>query len=147
MKNFKKHFFAFLLLLMILSFKFLVFSSFSVVYAQTSHLEQDVFEQATDVGYGDSEPQDPRIIVVRIINVVLMFLSIIFLVLVIISGFQWMTSGGNQENTKKAKDRIKNAIIGLVIVATSWGVSYFILRRLEAIVEGYQHYADPQLPL
>lgn len=147
MKNFKKHFFAFLLLLMILSFKFLVFSSFSVVYAQTSHLEQDVFEQATDVGYGDSEPQDPRIIVVKIINVVLMFLSIIFLVLVIISGFQWMTSGGNQDNTKKAKDRIKNAIIGLVIVATSWGVSYFILRRLEAIVEGYQHYADYDLPL
>lgn len=149
MKKIKKQVSSFLLLLLILSFKFILISSFSVVLAQpaSDHLDQQEFKQVGQIAYGEtSTPTDVRIIVVRIINVVLGLLATIFLLLVVIAGFQWMTSGGNQEKTKAAMSRIKSALIGLIIVTLSWSISFFVLRRLLAISQGHLHYADPALP-
>ncbi len=147
MKNLKKQIKSFLTLLAILSIKFFLISSFSVVLAQTSqgsHLEQDVFSTVGEIGYGESgEPKDIRIIVARIINVVLGLLATIFLILVVIAGFQWMTSGGNQEKTKSAMGKIKNALIGLIIISISWSISFFILRRLEAVTRGTNYLDIP----
>src|SRR3989338_10992400 len=52
----------------------------------------------------------------RVINIVLGFLGLIALILVIWSGIQWMTSGGNEDKTKEAKDRMKAGVIGLMII-------------------------------
>ncbi len=145
MKKFKLHFHSFLLLLLIISFKFILISGLSIVLAQpTSYVEQETFSQVGEHAYGETgQPLDVRIMVVRIINVFLGLLATIFLVLIIIAGFHWMTSSGNQEKTKSAKDRIKSALIGLLIVMASWGISYFILIRLRAIAGGHGYYLDP----
>ena len=145
MKKFKLHFHSFLLLLLIISIKFILISGLSVALAQpASHLEQDMFNQVGKHAYGETgQPLDVRIIVVRIINVFLGLLATIFLILLIIAGFHWMTSSGNQEKAKGAKDRIKNALIGLLIIMTSWGISYFILIRLRAIAGDHGYYLDP----
>lgn len=57
-----------------------------------------------------------------IINVALSLLGIIFIILIIYGGFQWMTAGGNEEMVKKAKSRIVNSIIGLVITLSAYAV-------------------------
>ena len=88
-------------------------------------------EGLTDIGrvYGDSGngPQDIRTIIGRIVNVVLGFLGVIFLVLAVVAGFQYMTAAGNQEQTKKAISLLRNAIIGIVIILISWGITRFVL--------------------
>ncbi len=145
MKKIKLHFYSFLLLILIISFQFILVSGLSIALAQSnSHLNQEIFSQVGEHGYGEGgAPPDIRIVVVQIINVVLGLLATIFLVLLVMAGFQWMTSGGNQEKTKEAMSKIKNALIGLLIIMTSWGISYFILVRLRAIAGGYVDYMNP----
>ena len=66
----------------------------------------------------------------RIINIFMMFLGILAVSLTIFAGFKWMTSAGNEENVAAAKKILKNAVIGLVIILSSWGIVAFILGRL-----------------
>jgi len=68
----------------------------------------------------------PGILIVNIIRIALSILATIFLVLIIISGFQWMTSGGDNEKIKKARSRIINAVIGLAIIAFSYVITSLI---------------------
>ncbi|MDD3301514.1 MAG: pilin, partial [Patescibacteria group bacterium] len=73
---------------------------------------------------------NPIVMAVRIINIFLMFLGIIAVSLVIYGGFVWMTSNGNEDKIKTAKKILKNALIGLIIILSSWGIAAFILRQL-----------------
>jgi hypothetical protein len=88
---------------------------------------------------------DIRVMIVRIVNVSLGLLASVFLLLVVIAGYQYLTAGGNQEQTKKAMDQIKNSLIGLIIVSIAWSVSFFILIRLRVIMRGDTGVTDPIL--
>jgi hypothetical protein len=68
-------------------------------------------------------------IVSGILKVVLGLLAIIFLALTVYSGIQWMTAAGNEDAVKKAKANLKNAVIGLFIVAMSYAITYFIFNQ------------------
>ncbi|PIT95326.1 hypothetical protein COT98_00415, partial [Candidatus Falkowbacteria bacterium CG10_big_fil_rev_8_21_14_0_10_39_9] len=72
----------------------------------------------------------PIKIAARIINIFMMFLGTIAVSLVVFAGFKWMTSKGNEEQIEAAKKILKNAVIGLVIILSSWGIVTFILSRL-----------------
>ncbi len=76
--------------------------------------------------YSGLGTQDPMDVTVMIINWLLGLLGLFFLVLVIYAGFLWMTAAGVEDRIDKAKKILTAAIIGLVIVLTSYGVSYFI---------------------
>lgn len=65
-------------------------------------------------------------VTIQIIKYVLSFLGVIFLILIIIGGYQWMTAGGNEEIIKKARARIINAVIGLAIILLAYTISRFI---------------------
>jgi biofilm PGA synthesis N-glycosyltransferase PgaC len=54
-----------------------------------------------------------------VINAFLSLLGIIFIILILVSGYQYMTAGGNEEKTTKALGAIKRAIIGLIKRAQS----------------------------
>lgn len=75
-------------------------------------------------------PQDIRITVAKLINVVLGFLGIIFVSLTVFAGFQYMTSGGNEEKTKKAVDLLRAAIIGLIIIFLAWSITRYSITIL-----------------
>lgn len=144
MKNAKKK-----LLSAIILLTFLVIPTFLVTQTNTAVASSlwDAQVGIEDVGqkvYGESDsPQDIRITIMKIVNVVLQFLAVIFLVLIIISGYQWMTAGGNEEQIKKAKKNLSNAVIGLVIILASWSIAYFILRRMIAVVTNEMNYLNP----
>ncbi len=70
---------------------------------------------------------DITIIVSQTIRLALSLLGIIFLILIILGGYQWMTAGGNEEIVTKARQRIINAAIGLAIVLLAYAISYFII--------------------
>lgn len=60
----------------------------------------------------------------------LSLLAIIFLVLVVIAGYRWMTASGSEEVITKAKQSMKEAIIGLVIVLAAYAVVAFVFGNL-----------------
>jgi hypothetical protein len=72
----------------------------------------------------------PATIIIRFLMVAMSFLGIIFLIVIIYSGFQWMTAGGEEEKVKQAQGRIKNAVIGLAIVLLSYSFTVFIYNNL-----------------
>ena len=86
--------------------------------------------------FGNSAPDDIRYTIVRFINISLLFLAVIFLVLVLIAGFKYMTAAGNEEKVNLAIKQITNAVIGLVIVLLAWGISFWILMRVQAAITG-----------
>jgi len=73
----------------------------------------------------------------QIIAIVLGFLGIIFLILVIYSGFQWMTAGGNEDTITAAKKRMTNAVIGLGIVLAAWIITFFVIWNLFVVSTGW----------
>lgn len=80
---------------------------------------------------------DPRMIAARIINVALGLLAIIMLIIVVYAGFLYMTAGGDADQTKKALAWIRNAIIGLIIILSSWAITRYVLEKLiEATAPG-----------
>lgn len=112
----------------------LFFSLFSLFLVANISLAADFgFEPiASSIGLTDT---DPRILVGRLIQVLLSFLGVIALVLIMYAGFLWMTSGGEEDKVVKAKQILKNTVIGLVIILSSWAITTFILSRLSAALQ------------
>lgn len=69
-------------------------------------------------------------VVGSVISVALSFLGIIFIILIIYSGYNWMTANGNEEQVKKSTKTITRAIIGLIITLSSWAIWFFIFENL-----------------
>jgi len=70
------------------------------------------------------------VIIGRLINVALSFVGIIFLVLMIVAGFRWMTAGGDAEKVEKAKKTLINATIGMVLILGSFAITNFVLSSI-----------------
>jgi hypothetical protein len=66
----------------------------------------------------------------RIINIALGFVGVILLGLLLYSGYEWMTSGGDPKRVDTAKTRIRNAIIGLIVIMSAFAITNFILNAL-----------------
>jgi hypothetical protein len=102
--------------------------------AEQAALKQIDFAEQAGLYNGQSLPNR----IIGIINIALTLVGLLFLVMIIISGFQWMTSGGNEELISKAKKRLIGAIIGLAIVLGAWIISntLMLLIQGEPIVDG-----------
>lgn len=61
-----------------------------------------------------------------VINVALSALGVIFIFIVILSGYKWMTAEGSEDEVKKAKESMTRATIGLVVVLSSYAIWTFI---------------------
>ena len=66
--------------------------------------------------------KDIKDFVVQVINVLLYFAGAIAVLLLIIGGFRYVTSAGNDESMEKAKKTITSAIIGLVIIIMAYAI-------------------------
>lgn len=127
----KNHILSFLLLTIIFSLGF-VFSTFSKsAQADLGLLQMQQGLDEIAAPYGDNyAKRDIRIVVANIIKEILGVLSLLFIGLIIFAGFKWMTAGGNEEKVKSASKLLSNAIVGLLIILASWGLSLFILKAL-----------------
>ncbi|MDP2709311.1 MAG: Ig-like domain-containing protein [bacterium] len=87
-------------------------------------------------GTGLSNSQDVRVIIANIIRIVLGFLGIIAVSLIIYAGWLWMTSEGNEEKVTQAKKILINAVIGLIIILSSFAIASFVLTKLGGATGG-----------
>lgn len=67
----------------------------------------------------------------RVASIVISFVGIIFIIINVYSGIQWMTAGGNTKKIDEARARIIHATGGLILLALS-----FILTNLVTSVLG-----------
>jgi hypothetical protein len=132
----------------ILSLIFLTVFSLLTIVAWSPALASDSLVNGqiglNDVGrvYGSATPQDIRVIIAKIVNVILTLLGVIFLALTIFAGFQYMTAAGNEEKTKKAVDLLRDAIIGLVIILAAWAITRYTIIVLNNTVSNAPAYTD-----
>jgi len=82
---------------------------------------------ATDLPKTDT---DLRITIGRIVQIFLGFLGVLAVILIIYAGFLWMTAGGDSGKVDKAKDYIKNAVIGMVIILAAYIITSFVLNQI-----------------
>ncbi len=61
-----------------------------------------------------------------ILRVLVGFAGVASLVMIILGGFQYLTSGGNPENTKKAQSTLTWGIAGMAVLLGSWLILKFI---------------------
>jgi hypothetical protein len=73
---------------------------------------------------------DIRVVIVRILNYVLSFVGLIAVGFLIWAGFLYLTSGGNEEQSGKAKKLILQVIIGIIIILLSWVIVNTIITQL-----------------
>ncbi len=115
-------------------YKVILFIIFSLanasVYAQGSlqdNIQKNTRRTAKTIGFDENTNEyDLMMRIADIVQIITSLLGILFLILIIVSGIQWMTAGGNEDTVKKSKARIKNAIYGLVIVVFSYLLVTFI---------------------
>jgi hypothetical protein len=60
------------------------------------------------------------------VNFVLIVASVLFVFNFLIGGIKFMLSGGNREKLDSAKRQLLNAILGIIIIFSSWAVLGFI---------------------
>ena len=74
----------------------------------------------------------------RVIKIVLGFLGVILIIIVIYAGFLGMTAGGEADQTKKARDWLTNAIIGLAIILSAYAITDFVIKKLMGAATGVE---------
>lgn len=86
---------------------------------------------------GNEASTDPNVIralllarIGAVIGLVLGSIGIIFLIIIIYAGSQWLIADDNEKNVAEAKERMRNAVIGLAITMFAYGLSYFIFNAL-----------------
>ncbi len=122
-------------LIVIFLWLFLIFDNY--VLASDWGEKSGLDKTANKMGYikekgsasGQVITKSPEIFFGLIIKSALSFLGVVFLVLMIYAGIQWMQAGGNQEKIDKAKNIIVNSIIGLAIIISAYAITYFIMRH------------------
>ena len=79
---------------------------------------------------GFDKSMDLSDVVKTIISAFLALLGIIFVILIIIAGYNMMIASGDEEKVRKAKDTIKRAIIGLIITIGAYAITWFVFTNL-----------------
>jgi hypothetical protein len=73
-----------------------------------------------------------------IVTAFLSVLGIIFLVMVLIGGFNWMTAAGSDDKVSKAKATLIRGVIGLIIVVAAYVITAFVFRAVGGMIRpGY----------
>lgn len=85
-------------------------------------------EAAEEVGAYNTDIEDNFLVgkIGSLVGAALSFVGVIFLIIIIYAGINWMTAGGNETKVTKSKNLLINASIGLIIVLAAYAITMFI---------------------
>lgn len=121
---------------------FLVFISllflnlqFIPVLAYDFEMHSGVGDTGDEAGYNDVNLTDDSVaqMVGDVIRQIILYLGVFFLLLTIYAGFIWMFSRGNDQEVEKAKKRLQNALIGLIVVLLAYTITYLFMHTLTGV--------------
>ncbi|HCS79203.1 TPA: hypothetical protein DIV55_05705 [Patescibacteria group bacterium] len=61
-----------------------------------------------------------------VVGVVLIIAAVLAFIFLLLGGIQWITSGGDKAGLEAARNKITNAIVGLIIVASAWAIMLLV---------------------
>lgn len=76
----------------------------------------------------DAQPSE---IIITFLRVALSLAAIIAVVAIVVSGFIYITAGADERKAEKAKDGLKYAIIGLVVIGISVAIVNLVVNTLQ----------------
>lgn len=71
-------------------------------------------------------------IIKQVVNIFSLVVGVVAVIMIIVGGLKYITSGGDSSSVSSAKNTILYAIIGLVIVALAQFIVRFVFARLQA---------------
>ncbi len=87
-----------------------------------------VKKAATEAGYSPKTTEVSFATTLgAVVNLVLQFVGVIFLILMIYAGYLWMTARGDDTQIEKARNIIKSAIIGLVLTISAFSITNYVV--------------------
>jgi cytochrome bd-type quinol oxidase subunit 2 len=84
-------------------------------------ITQQVNTGASVAGFG--LPQDPRVAAATLIQILLGLLGSVFMVLIIMSGYWYITARGRSDMIEKATDTMRRAVIGIIVVMMAYSIN------------------------
>ena len=114
------------ILTVLLSFTLL---SLAITPALAVEIDVGMTDVQTEAGFSSQNLTET---IGKVIKIVLGFLGLIALILFIVGGFKWMTSGGNEESIAEAKKLMSAAVVGLFIILIAYAATTFIINRLSS---------------
>ena len=124
MKKILKHLFIAIFLISILTLPYFVFAN----------PMEGLKDVAVEGGYSETVSETTLASTLgSMVKIALGFLGIIFIILIIWAGYNWMTAGGNEEKISKARNTLIRAIIGLVIIISAYAIYLYIFMKVAII--------------
>lgn len=68
-------------------------------------------------------------LITQVINIFSLIVGVVAVIMIIVGGFRYITSGGDSNNVGAAKNTILYAIVGLIIVALAQIIVKFVLGK------------------
>jgi|GEM_PF-2993917 len=87
----------------------------------------------TKTGFGTTDPTGDAGFYAKlaaIMNVVLGLVGILATIYLIYSGIKWIRAGGSEEIVKEAKNGIRSALYGLLVIFGGFVIVNFVIERL-----------------
>ncbi|MFH1030100.1 MAG: Ig-like domain-containing protein, partial [bacterium] len=120
---------------------------FKFVYAQEAPVWGEKNETSIAMEKTGLSKVDPRVIIVNGIRIFLGFLGVLLVISIMYAGFLWMTAGGEEEKITQSKTILKNSLIGLIIILSSYAIVSFVLRMLGGVNENYRAATESNLSI
>jgi len=120
------------LALLLLSF---LVTNFCLAALLQPGVQSTIGNQAMNSANSSYDVSDTNTIFTLIQTVISAFLGLIGVILLaylLYAGYNWMTARGEEEKVTKAKDTLKRAIVGVIIIVAAYAISIFVMSRLEA---------------
>jgi len=109
---------------------------FIIPIATHAQYIQNGFDIASNIGGDEIGTTDLRDVIINLVNVLLGFLGIIFIIIILWGGFQWMFSGGNDESVSSARSTLISGFIGIAIIITAFSIAQFVINALSGATGG-----------
>ncbi len=81
-------------------------------------------------GYAEANETSLSENIGKVLSIALSLIGTIFTVLIVYSGFKWMTAQGDSSKIDVAKNTLISSVIGLVIVLAAYSISNFVVSKL-----------------
>ncbi|MBI5765658.1 hypothetical protein HZA71_00315 [Candidatus Falkowbacteria bacterium] len=106
------------------------------VLAKAATDNTNILENLNKTGLGTGKGDDLKVIIGAIVKVFLGFMGIVMVILIIYSGFLWMTAAGDEKKVEKAKEILKNAVIGIIIILIAYSITAFVITKTQTAIQG-----------
>ncbi|MBA3047357.1 hypothetical protein KKC83_02420 [Patescibacteria group bacterium] len=112
-------------------FMFVMASALTIALPAVNAQADFGFNYAENLELGNADPRDAA---VSLIKVIMTFLGLIAVVVILIGGFKWLTSGGSEDKIGEAKQMIIAGVIGLIIILAAWAITAFVVNQMATVV-------------